>query len=274
MHKVGFIGYGSMGRMLLNQFIESGALMPEEIIIFSRTAGKLEELSEKYKEICIARSNQEVATQAKLVFICTKPLDVINVVQDIKSCLSSESHIVSIAGAIMADYLYAQTGAKVSKFMPTITSEVRGGVSLVYHRKEVLGEDKKQIEELLHYIGYVKVLKDDDFDLVTEITSCGPGFIAGIFREFLDAAMKHAGNLEREEVEEMLIRTLSGTSRLFIEKGLSFDDTIMRVATKGGITEEGIMVLSGKLPNTFDEMFERTLSKRKLIKERLEREVI
>lgn len=35
--KVGFIGYGSMGSMLVNSFIEYGALKPEDIIISTRT---------------------------------------------------------------------------------------------------------------------------------------------------------------------------------------------------------------------------------------------
>jgi len=40
------------------------------------------------------------------------------------------------------------------------------------------------------------------------------------------------------------------------------------VATKGGITEEGIRVLREKLPEIFDEFFDRTIKKRNSRKEK------
>jgi pyrroline-5-carboxylate reductase len=47
-----------------------------------------------------------------------------------------------------------------------------------------------------------------------------------------------------------------------------------RVATKGGITEEGVKVFRQSLPNVFDEMFEATLSKRKLINKKIEQSIV
>lgn len=42
------------------------------------------------------------------------------------------------------------------------------------------------------------------------------------------------------------------------------------MATKGGITEEGVKVFKMRLPETFDEMFEVTLNKRKVLKANVE----
>jgi|GEM_PF-2407837 len=44
MVKVGLIGYGSMGRMLVRALIMSGALTPDEIIVSTRTKSKLDTL--------------------------------------------------------------------------------------------------------------------------------------------------------------------------------------------------------------------------------------
>jgi pyrroline-5-carboxylate reductase len=38
--------------------------------------------------------------------------------------------------------------------------------------------------------------------------------------------------------------------------------------TKGGITEEGAKVIKSGLPQVFDEMFEQTLAKRKMVSEK------
>ncbi len=46
--KVGFIGTGSMGSILIEAFIQSGALNPEDIIASNRTASKVERLAAAY----------------------------------------------------------------------------------------------------------------------------------------------------------------------------------------------------------------------------------
>jgi len=53
-----------------------------------------------------------------------------------------------------------------------------------------------------------------------------------------------------------------GTGKLLLDKNMSFDELINRVATKGGITEEGVKIIEKKLPETINEMFEKTLEKK------------
>ena len=49
-----------------------------------------------------------------------------------------------------------------------------------------------------------------------------------------------------------------------LEKEMSFGDVVTRVATKGGITEEGTKVVYEMFPETADKLFENTLEKRRL----------
>ena len=67
MKKTGIIGYGSMGKMLLGKFSESGKLRYDELYISSRTVSKIEEASDKYK---VMDSNIELAASSDIVFIC------------------------------------------------------------------------------------------------------------------------------------------------------------------------------------------------------------
>lgn len=63
------------------------------------------------------------------------------------------------------------------------------------------------------------------------------------------------------------MKTLEGTLKFIAENDLSFDEVISRVATKGGITEEGIRVLQVGLPETLDAMFDKAIKKRNFISE-------
>ena len=71
----------------------------------------------------------------------------------------------------------------------------------------------------------------------------------------------------------MLTETIYGTGKLLVEKNITFDTLINRVATKGGVTEEGTKVIDEKLPQIINEMFEKTSRKIELIIERTRKSV-
>jgi pyrroline-5-carboxylate reductase len=55
------------------------------------------------------------------------------------------------------------------------------------------------------------------------------------------------------------------------KKRMTFEELINRVATKGGITEEGTKIIGGKLPGIINEVFEKTLEKREIITEKAQK---
>jgi pyrroline-5-carboxylate reductase len=270
MIKVGFIGYGSMGSMLVESLIKSGRLSPDEIIVSTRTKSKLAKVKSCWDNIHIAEDNVEVARAAKYIFICVKPLEFKDILLEIKNYVGQDTNIISIAGPVPIKFIEELIHTKVTKLTPSLTSEVMEGISLVCHSNSVLENEADFIEGLLSGISKVKKIDEQDFELAAELTSCMPGFISAIFEEFAKSGLRHAGKMNKEDIEEMITRTLLGTAKLFIEKGMGFEDMVQRVATKGGITEEGVKVFNMKLPEVFDEMFKVTLNKRKIVKTNIE----
>lgn len=270
MIKLGFIGYGSMGSMMVQGFIRSGAVRPEEIIISTRTRSKLDKIKSDFTELNIAESNSDVAIRAKYVFICVKPLEVMGVVKEIKNSLTKESVIISIAGPVAMKYIENAAELKVIKLTPSLTSEVSEGVSLICHGQKVGIDEANYVESLLNSISVVKRIREDDFELAAELTSCAPGFFASILDEFVKSALRQNSGLCKEDIEDMVLHTFYGTAKVLIDKNMNFYDMIQRVATKGGITEEGVNIFNKCLPDTFDKMFEATLEKRKAVRKKIE----
>jgi pyrroline-5-carboxylate reductase len=85
---------------------------------------------------------------------------------------------------------------------------------------------------------------------------------------FAEAGSKH-GNFTIEETEEMIVKTLYGTAKLLYEENMSFSEIISRVATKRGITEEGVKILKKEMPQTYNRIFKATLSKQRQLKAEL-----
>jgi len=265
MKKTGFIGYGSMGGMLINGFVSTGALAPEEIVISNRTMSKIENLAERWSGISLTTDNRKAAKESDLLFVCVRPLDVLAVLDEIKGYLSDSAHLVSTAACVTINDIESRFPGQVSKVIPSVTAEVREGISLICHNPKVTKEEIERLEKLLGAISKVLHISENEFEVAADLTSCAPGMIAAIFDSFVKAGLKHSG-LSPDIAQKMITATLFGTSKLLAEKGTGFQDLIGRVATKGGITEEGVKVLNKHLPAAFDEVFQKTLSKHELVK--------
>ena len=85
--KIGFIGYGSMGSMILNGFLDSNAISAKDIIVSNRTISKLDDLKEKYPEIEISLKNMDLAKKCNPIFLFVNTGEVKNVLDEIKEGL-------------------------------------------------------------------------------------------------------------------------------------------------------------------------------------------
>jgi pyrroline-5-carboxylate reductase len=267
MNKIGIIGCGSMGCMLLDRFLLAGVINAAQVIVSTlfQDRERLLEIKKKYSEIEIPRDNKELARRSKRIFICVRPFEVKEVLEEIVNCLSNNVHLISIAASVSISNIERIFPGKISRVVPSITLKLDNGISLVCHNENVQKKDAQYLENLLKAISTVKAINEADIEVATNLTSTAPGLIAAIFREFVEAGIRY-GNFTREEVEEMVIETFYGTSKLFHEKLMKFPETVSRVATKGGITEVGDALLREKLPDIFDQMFARTLGKFEQIK--------
>lgn len=265
MGKIGFIGFGNMGGTMLRALLRFGAIPEDEVIVFTRTNERLKDFVADHQRVEVARSMSDLGSKCERVFICTGTREVKQVITELVTYLPEGAHLISIAGTIEIKCLESIFEGKITKIMPTMISEVGEGVTLVCHNNKVQPEDKGFISFAFGKISRVKEVGEDQYDLAADLTSCSPAFYAAILQNFVDAAMKH-GDFEVEELKELILPTCYGTAMLLLEGRTDFDNLISRVATKGGITEEGIKVLNSHLPELFNELLTVTLDKRQKTK--------
>ncbi|PWR74684.1 pyrroline-5-carboxylate reductase dimerization domain-containing protein [Methanospirillum lacunae] len=267
MKSIGFIGYGQMNCMLVEGFLQTSALNPEDIIISTRTREKVNPLLERYPEIRIATCNSEVAEVADLIIIGVKPLEVTGILKEISGVRDNEIHIISLAACVSTDLLAQIHPGKITRILPSVCSTVGEGISLCYHHHRVTPDCARYVEELFTAISTVKLVKEELFEPAGDMMSCAPAFLSRFFLEFALAGSRHS-TLTLNECLEMVVSTAFGTA-LMLQEGMEPEDLIRRVATPGGITEEGVKILERDLPAVFDRLFETTLSKYDLVKTRV-----
>lgn len=257
--KIGIIGYGSMGKMLFEKFLESKSVSAENILVANRTIEKIAHLKDR---CTVCESNQELATEADIVFLCVRPVDMKEVLLEIKEYLKKDALLVSLNGSVMFEQLSQICKGNIAKVIPSVTAEVNQSQTLVCYNEWVKEEDKEYLTKLLSCMGMVIELPEQEMGMGSELVSCMPGFIAAIFQELCASAKKHT-TLSESEIARMVLHTMVGTGNLMLEKEYSFADVIARVATKGGITEEGTKLIHEQFSKTADDVFEKTLEKRR-----------
>ena len=256
---IGIIGYGSMGKMLADKFAKSS----RNVYVSTRTRGRLESAP---RELHICEDNIELAQVSDIIFVCVRPGDLLDVISGIDGAAKDDALIVSLNGSVSFEAIRGATSKKTAKVIPSVTAEIDRSQTLVTYSESADEEDKARLKELLSVIGNVIELPENEMGMGSELVSCMPGFIASIFDVICRAAEGHT-SIPKEQIVKMVLSTMSATGDLMLQKEMTFEDVVTRVATKGGITEEGTKVVYEGFPETADLLFEKTLEKRRLTTE-------
>lgn len=255
---IGIIGYGSMGKMLVEKFLEAENAF-DEIYVSNRNPEKISHLS---AVVNICENNSDLAENTQVIVMCVRPTDIKSVLEDIKGKISDDAIIVSLNGSVSFESLGKIVTHKMAKVIPSVTAEINRSQTLVCFNEHMNSADKDIITELFKCVGNVIELPEAEMGMGSELVSCMPGFIASIFDVICSSAKKHT-SIPEKQIVSMVLDTLCATGELMIDKEMSFHDVVSRVATKGGITEEGTKVVYESFPEIADELFHKTLDKRK-----------
>jgi pyrroline-5-carboxylate reductase len=263
MSKFGFIGFGNMAKMIIKCLIDYAGIEPRDIYVTRADTSRLGEIGAAFNGVNALASPVEVVRNARIIFLCAKPAGIKAALNEMTAFAKSDTHFISLAVVLSLDELDGIYQGKFTKYMPTVASEVASGISLINHNRHVTDAEAADIEALISRFSAVKRISEEDWGFASILTSCMPGFIASVSGHFADAAYRRTGSLSIsiEEISELLTGTLYGTAKLLNETGASYAQVVDRVATKGGITREGVNVFDRTLPTVLDEVFEKALIK-------------
>ena len=250
-----------MATMLIKGLIAYAGAAVTDLIVTRKNKDKLFEINEAFPDIHVAEDASEVVRNAKLVFICVKPMEVKDVLLEMKPYITRDSHIISLAGMVSLNSILSMVDCMVSKLTPSIVSEIGEGISLICYSAGVAESDRQLLRQYMEKLGRVKIVDEEDLPFAVKLTSCNPGLIASILDNMTRAAAPFTTSFTMEEIIEMVTFTACATTKLLLEKQWDYNAMIERVATKGGITEEGVLVLNEMLPGVFDKMFKNMFGK-------------
>ncbi len=225
--KIAIIGVGHMGKCLLNGLVSGG---------FTRSNILLSNTSD---------TNREVAKKADWIIIAVRPLLAHKVMEEIKDVIQDKL-LISVVAAVPIKSIenYTQNlKQKIIRIMPNIPITYNQGVVGLYSSTSVSVSEKNEAIATLSLLGLViELKKENELDILTLISACGPAIVSYFMNIFSRVALSFG--LSNDIAELLTMQTFIGTLFYLKKTDLSPEYLQKIVTTKGGVTEEIIKSLT------------------------------
>ena len=237
--KIGFIGSGKMAGAIIKGLIKTHTVGSNCIMATKSNKEGLEEKSQELG-VKIILDNKELVKNSDIIFISVKPNQVLGVLEEIKSYVTPNKLIVSIAAGVSINNIEANlpNGSKVIRVMPNTPALVGEGMSGIVGGN-VSVEDIEFVKSLFSTIGKCVVVDNENqLDIVTAISGSGPAFYYKDINEIARAGEKLG--MDYEKALLLSIQTAIGAGKMALNRDISMEQLISNVATKGGCTAVGV----------------------------------
>lgn len=236
MARFGFIGTGRMGSAMLSGFMRKGLIDAKDVLAYDKDPKAL-----KRTGVGTKYSAFEVVERSDVVFICVKPKDMDEVLDEIEDITGSRL-VVSLAAGVSTKAIEARLKqARVIRVMPNtpaVINEVAAGYCLGKRARE---EDAVLVGSLLNSIGIAFRVSEKMMDAVTGLSGSGPAYVYYFIKSMVAAGV--AQGLPEKVALNLVLQTVRGATDMVITTKKEPNELIKQVKSPGGTTEEGLRVL-------------------------------
>lgn len=258
--KIGIIGTGNMGSILVDALLESKTVKETDVKIYNRTIEKAYFLQKNHPQIEVCSSLHTIVKGCQLLFVCVKPGDMYPLFLEIKKWVSSDKCIISITSPISVKQMDSVFTCNTARFIPSITNKVLSGVSLISFGASCSDVWKDYIWHLANNISEGIEIDNHITRVSSDIVSCGPAFFSYLAQAFINGATTIT-EIDEKTATSLTEKMLIGLGELLKSGQYSLPTLQEKVCVKGGITGEGIKVFEEELGDVFEQVFSATQHK-------------
>ena len=239
MFKLGLLGYGKMGKAMIDGLITQGFLDETNLFVYTPHSSPKAKSDHPGLNICL--DAYEMCDKSDIILLAVKPQILPSVIRILRNHLKNKA-IISIAAGITTENLVAmvEPSTQVIRVMPNLAVEVLEGVVLLSKAHNLNHENLNICAVMFSKLGLVVLVDESKMDIGSVLIGSGPAFLA-----YFINAMKlgAAGQFSDQETYRMLYQTITGTIAYLQENKMNPKDLIERVCSPNGSTIEGIRSL-------------------------------
>ncbi|MBN1622205.1 MAG: pyrroline-5-carboxylate reductase [Endomicrobiales bacterium] len=249
--KIAFLGAGNMAEALIRGLVESGLVSKRDIYASDVREKRLKYIKSKYK-VNISGSNKETVKKCSIIFICVKPQNMKELLDEISSLINASQLVISIAAGVSAGKIekYLAKGTPVIRSMPNTPALLGLGAIAISKGRWASKRYMNLASNLFKTVGLVVELPENKINAVTALSGSGPAYVF-----YLSEAMEKAGEkigLSKEVSKSLTYQTILGSGKMLNSLSVSSSELRKRVTSPGGTTEAAIKHLEkNKFLNIF-----------------------
>lgn len=240
--RIGFIGTGKMGSALIRGICNAGDISSADIYASDVFEPSLKELKESL-HINVTQDNVKVSENSDIIVLAVKPQILKAVLASIKSSITHDKLVVSIAAGVKLEAIENElmAGTRVVRVMPNIAATVAEAASAVAQGRHASSEDVKDVLGIFRLVGSAITVQENLMDAVTGLSGSGPAFIFPVIEAMADGGV-HEG-LDRESAMILAAQTVLGAARMMLETGAHPGQLKDMVTSPAGTTIRGVYEL-------------------------------
>lgn len=236
---IGFLGAGKMATALAKGFLHAGLIAPNDLIASDHIEDARTAFSKETGAKTTA-SNLEVARFAQVLFVAVKPINVAELLAELRPQVSVKQLVISIAAGVPLAKLEGalEAGTRVIRVMPNTPALVGASATAFSLGKAARPEDGQLAQKLFSSVGIAFQLKESLLDAVTGLSGSGPAYVYMMIEALSDGGV--AAGLPRDVSTKLAAQTVLGSARMVLETGIHPGALKDAVTSPGGTTIEGV----------------------------------
>ncbi len=236
--KISIIGCGNIGFSLLQGFMKNDSLVAENITVTRRNLKELSHL--KKSGVKITADNLKAVKGSEIVIIAVKPYNIADILEEIKSVLNPEKHIlISVTAGITISQIREAVGDSVPVFrvMPNISASVGKSVTCISH-SGAPHENVQAVSSLFDIAGTTMIIDEELMQSATILGACGIAYVLRFIRAMIQGGIQIG--FDAKTASEIVNQTVKGAAELLIERHEHPEYEIDKVTTPKGCTIVGL----------------------------------
>eukprot|EP00042_Codosiga_hollandica_P045085 m.453263 g.453263 ORF g.453263 m.453263 type:complete len:269 (+) comp56933_c0_seq2:126-932(+) len=213
--RVGVFGCGQMGQALIGGMLASGAVSAADLIAADPNEAATTALRQKHG-ITTTHTPNEVAKFAHVLIVAVKPHDVPSLLEDIKSALTPDHLLISIAAGISITTMEAIVGKmRIVRVMPNTPALVQAGASAFSPNSAATAADAELVNKLFSSVGLCFQLPESKLDAVTGLSGSGPAYVFIMIEALADGGVKMG--IPRNIALKLAAQTVYGAAKMVLD---------------------------------------------------------
>lgn len=240
--KIAFIGVGNMASAIINGITGVGGISYHDIILTDAVPDKCRDFAAR--GATVAATVAEAAAMADCIVLSVKPQNFPEILPELATVPEVEKKLfVTIAAGITVDTVRsALHGAPVVRVLPNTPMLIGMGVSAICRSTVVAPEDFSFVCSMFEASGRVILIDESEMNRIISVTSSSPAYVFAFIEAICEGA--RAQGLETEGILASVCDMVIGSATLLKNGGLTPEEQIKRVTSKGGTTERAMGVLT------------------------------